>query len=261
MGHTVAIASSATRYQAAPIAEELGIEHVLCTRAMVRDGRLTGGLEGAPLWGTGKADAVCEFAKAHGIALLRSYGYANGNEDIAFLKSVGHATAVNPKPALLEAAQREGWKVLRFPARRKLRQRRRAQRRCLLRAGGHVARRPRLRRDDRARDAGPPNGSARPAATPCWRSPASTVEVQGEHHLLGAPAIGVPVQSSKHRRWLRAVAAAEARLHRRRQEGSGQYAAARADPARAGLCLHRPRQHPRRHRSDGSRRSIGSGSG
>jgi putative phosphoserine phosphatase / 1-acylglycerol-3-phosphate O-acyltransferase len=119
MGHTVAIASSATRYQAAPIAEELGIKHLLCTRALVRDGRLTGGIQGAPLWGTGKANALCEFARVHGIALLRSYAYANGNEDIAFLKSVGHATAVNPQPALLEAAQREGWKVLRFPARRK----------------------------------------------------------------------------------------------------------------------------------------------
>lgn len=118
MGHTVAIASSATRYQVAPIAEELGIEHLLCTRATVRDGRLTGGIEGAPLWGAGKADAVCDFAKAHEIALSGSYGYANGNEDIAFLKTVGHATAVNPKPALIEAAQREGWKVLRFPRRR-----------------------------------------------------------------------------------------------------------------------------------------------
>jgi putative phosphoserine phosphatase/1-acylglycerol-3-phosphate O-acyltransferase len=119
MGHTVVIASSATRYQTAPIAEELGIEHVLCTRATVRDGRLTGGVEGAPLWGAGKADAVRDFAKAHKIVLSRSYGYANGNEDIAFLKTVGHATAVNPKPALVEAAQREGWQVLRFPARRR----------------------------------------------------------------------------------------------------------------------------------------------
>jgi putative phosphoserine phosphatase / 1-acylglycerol-3-phosphate O-acyltransferase len=119
MGHTVAIATSATRYQAAPIAEELGIEHLLCTRATVRDGRLTGGVEGAPLWGAGKAAAVCDFAKAHAIALSRSYGYANGNEDIAFLKTVGHATAVNPKPALIEAAQRAGWTMLRFPARRK----------------------------------------------------------------------------------------------------------------------------------------------
>lgn len=118
MGHTVAIASSATRYQADPIAKELGVEHLLCTRAMVRDGRLTGGVEGAPLWGTGKAAAVSEFAKTHTVALSRSHGYANGNEDIAFLKSVGHATAVNPKPALIEAGQHEGWQVLRFPARR-----------------------------------------------------------------------------------------------------------------------------------------------
>jgi putative phosphoserine phosphatase/1-acylglycerol-3-phosphate O-acyltransferase len=85
----------------------------------VSDGRLTGGVEGAPLWGAGKAAAVCDFATAHGIELSRSYGYANGNEDIAFLKTVGHATAVNPKPALIEAAQRAGWTMLRFPARRK----------------------------------------------------------------------------------------------------------------------------------------------
>src|SRR6516165_10853178 len=84
MGHTVAIASSATRYQAAPIAEELGIEHILCTRTVVLDGRLTGRIEGAPLWGAGKAEAVREFCKAREIALSRSYGYANGNEDIAF---------------------------------------------------------------------------------------------------------------------------------------------------------------------------------
>ena len=174
MGHTVAIASSATRYQAAPIAEELGIQHLLCTRALVRDGRLTGDIQGAPLWGAGKADALCEFAEVHGIELLRSYAYANGNEDIAFLKSVGHATAVNPKPALLEAAQREGWKVLRFPARRK------ASAAMIARSlGAYCALRPRrfaaspmpLRP---GRDAGPPNGSARAAAMPYWRSPAST---------------------------------------------------------------------------------------
>jgi putative phosphoserine phosphatase / 1-acylglycerol-3-phosphate O-acyltransferase len=118
MGHTVAIATSATRYQAAPIAEELGVVHVLCTRVTVHDGRLTGTVEGAPLWGTGKADAVRAFAKAHGIVLAESHGYANGNEDIAFLKTVGHATAVNPKPALVAAASRERWQVLRFPKRR-----------------------------------------------------------------------------------------------------------------------------------------------
>jgi putative phosphoserine phosphatase/1-acylglycerol-3-phosphate O-acyltransferase len=118
MGHTVAIATSATGYQAAPIASEMGIAHVLCTRAAVRNGRLTGSVEGAPLWGSGKAAAVRGFAQARGIALSRSHGYANGNEDIAFLKTVGHATAVNPKAALVAAAQRDGWQVLRFLPRR-----------------------------------------------------------------------------------------------------------------------------------------------
>jgi putative phosphoserine phosphatase/1-acylglycerol-3-phosphate O-acyltransferase len=119
MGHTVAIASSATRYQIAPIAEELGIEHVLCTRVMVRDGKLTGEVDGMTLWGSGKARAVLDFAGRHGIALAKSFGYANGNEDIAFLKTVRHATAVNPKPALVAAARRESWNVLRFAPRRK----------------------------------------------------------------------------------------------------------------------------------------------
>jgi putative phosphoserine phosphatase/1-acylglycerol-3-phosphate O-acyltransferase len=119
MGHTVAIASSATHYQVNPIAEELGIEHLLCTRVMVRDGKLTGSVDGMTLWGTGKAQAVLDFARRHGIVLAQSFGYANGNEDIAFLKTVGHATAVNPKPTLVAAAQREGWNVLRFAPRRK----------------------------------------------------------------------------------------------------------------------------------------------
>ncbi|CAN5916459.1 HAD-IB family hydrolase [soil metagenome] len=119
MGHTVAIASSATRYQVVPIARELGIEHLLCTRAALRDGRLTGGIEGRPPWGLGKADAVREFATAHGIALGQSHGYANGKEDIAFLEAVGRAMAVNPQPALDEAAQREGWPTVRFPSRRR----------------------------------------------------------------------------------------------------------------------------------------------
>ena len=117
MGHTVAVASSATSYQVAPAAAELGITHLLCTQAMVRRGRLTGGIQGEPLWGTAKADAVRAFAKANRITLSRSHGYANGNEDIAFLQAVGQATAVNPKPPLRQAAEREGWKVMRFASR------------------------------------------------------------------------------------------------------------------------------------------------
>jgi putative phosphoserine phosphatase/1-acylglycerol-3-phosphate O-acyltransferase len=116
-GHTVAIASSATLYQIEPLAEIYGIEHILSTRARVRKGKLTGGMIGAPMWGQGKADGVVAFAKAHGVDLKASFAYANGNEDIAFLRSVGHANAVQPKPLLEQTATEAGWPVLRFDRR------------------------------------------------------------------------------------------------------------------------------------------------
>lgn len=117
MGHTVAIASSATPWQIEPLAAEYGIEHILATQPMIRRGRLTGGLATGPLWGQGKADAVKAFAREQRITLSKSYGYANGDEDIAFLKSVGLPSAVQPKPLLEAVAEREQWPILRFPRR------------------------------------------------------------------------------------------------------------------------------------------------
>lgn len=119
MGHTVAVASSATRYQIEPLAREYGITHIVSTEVKLRNGRLTGGLQGRPAWGEGKAAAVQAFAQAHGVDLSRSYGYANGNEDIAFLRSVGHATAIQPKEQLAAVAHEAGWPVLRFAPRRR----------------------------------------------------------------------------------------------------------------------------------------------
>ena len=40
MGHTVVIASSATRMQIAPVARDLGIAHIVCTELEEKDGRL-----------------------------------------------------------------------------------------------------------------------------------------------------------------------------------------------------------------------------
>lgn len=119
MGHTIAVASSATTYQIQPLAQEWRIEHILCTRPQVQEGRLTGELVGEPAWGAGKAEAVRRFTQERGIRLDDSYGYANGNEDIAFLESVGRPTAVNPKPALAALAQAQHWPVLQFAPRRR----------------------------------------------------------------------------------------------------------------------------------------------
>jgi putative phosphoserine phosphatase/1-acylglycerol-3-phosphate O-acyltransferase len=116
-GHTVALASSATRFQAAPLASDLGIEHVLCTKIEVVDGRLTGRVDGPVLWGRNKADAVAAFAVEAGLKLADSYGYANGDEDVEFLETVGRARPLNPGSGLAKVATERGWPVHRFEPR------------------------------------------------------------------------------------------------------------------------------------------------
>ncbi|MGH3715748.1 MAG: HAD-IB family hydrolase [Micromonosporaceae bacterium] len=112
MGHTVAVASSATRYQVAPVARDLGIRHILCTELETEEGILTGKLRTPMLWGEPKARAVRAFAREHGIDLTSSHGYANGAEDVPFLSSVGRPHALNPHPGLATAAGQQGWPVL-----------------------------------------------------------------------------------------------------------------------------------------------------
>ncbi|MGQ0623824.1 MAG: HAD-IB family hydrolase [Sporichthyaceae bacterium] len=113
MGHTLVLASSATRFQVAPMADELGIDRVLCTPLGVDpDGLLTGATGGRPLWGPGKAAAVRACAAEDGIDLERSFGYSNGDEDVPFLEAVAHPVAVAPEAGLAEQAQGRGWPIL-----------------------------------------------------------------------------------------------------------------------------------------------------
>jgi HAD superfamily hydrolase (TIGR01490 family) len=114
LGHVVVIASSALPFQVEPLARELGIEHVLCTRLVEEDGIFTGKISGDVLWGDAKARAVKQFAADHDLDLTTSFGYANGDEDIAFLELLGHPTAVNPGEELEARAAEAGWPVARF---------------------------------------------------------------------------------------------------------------------------------------------------
>ncbi|MFG1796800.1 HAD-IB family hydrolase [Nocardia sp. NPDC049149] len=113
-GHTVVLASSATRFQVAPAAAALGVEHVLYTPMATQDGILTGYADGKTLWRNGKAEAVREFAADHGVDLARSYAYTDGSADLPLLSLVGHPVAVNPDQSLTAAAGEQGWPTLHF---------------------------------------------------------------------------------------------------------------------------------------------------
>jgi putative phosphoserine phosphatase / 1-acylglycerol-3-phosphate O-acyltransferase len=117
-GHTVVIATSATRMQVQPMARELGIDHVLCTELETEHGVITGGIAGRPPWGEGKAAAVREFVKRERIPLKNCHAYANGDEDVPFLEAVGFPHPINPGSDLTRHARERGWPVVRFRTKR-----------------------------------------------------------------------------------------------------------------------------------------------
>jgi putative phosphoserine phosphatase / 1-acylglycerol-3-phosphate O-acyltransferase len=116
-GHTLAIISSATRYQIEPVARELGIEHVLCTELEVEDGVFTGEIVPPACWKEGKADAARRIAQSQQLELARSYFYTDAAEDLPLLELVGNPHPLNPDRELALLAESRGWPVHRFAKR------------------------------------------------------------------------------------------------------------------------------------------------
>ncbi len=117
MGHTVAVVSSATRYQVEPVARELGIEHVLCTRLQVEDGVFTGRVEHPSCYGQGKAILAGELAEELDLDLASSWFYTDSDEDLPLLEIVGHPRPLNPNRGLARVARERGWPVRQFHSR------------------------------------------------------------------------------------------------------------------------------------------------
>ncbi len=117
MGHTVAIVSSATPYQAEPLARDMGIDHVLCTRLEVRDGIFTGDVVHPTCWGEGKASAARDLAGRRDVDLDESYFYTDSHDDLPLLDLVGRPRPTNPNRHLAMIAKERQWPVRRFTSR------------------------------------------------------------------------------------------------------------------------------------------------
>ncbi len=113
-GHTVAIVSSATRYQVQPAAEDLGIDTVYCTELGVKDGLLSGSVSGDVCWGEGKLAAARRLAQSEGFALDKAFFYSDSDEDVPLLEAVARPRVLNPNRKLEKIARDRGWPVRKF---------------------------------------------------------------------------------------------------------------------------------------------------
>lgn len=113
-GHTVAIVSAATPYQVNPVAKELNMEHIMCTRMEIEEGKFTGRVIRPTCWGEGKAFYARNFANEFQLDLSKSYFYTDSVEDLPLLEIVGHPRPINPDNKLTKLAVQRNWPMTHF---------------------------------------------------------------------------------------------------------------------------------------------------
>ncbi|UCN13238.1 phosphoserine phosphatase SerB [Cellulomonas iranensis] len=88
----------------APLAAGLGIELVHANRLEVRDGRLTGRVDGPVVDRAAKATTLADYARRTGIPLERTIAIGDGANDLDMLAAAATGVAFNAKPVLAAAA-------------------------------------------------------------------------------------------------------------------------------------------------------------
>lgn len=99
-GWRVVLVSGGFTRVIAPLARELGIHEVVANELELRDGRLTGGLEGRIVTAEVKAETVRRAQRSWDIARSRTIAMGDGANDILMMAEAGHTVGVMPKPAL-----------------------------------------------------------------------------------------------------------------------------------------------------------------
>ena len=113
-GHRVFIVSASPEEVVAPIAQLLGVDEAIATRAELDEhGRYSGRTE-RYVYAQEKVVAIEEAAARDGIDLEHSWAYSDSATDIPMLAAVGHPVAVNPDRELARAARERGWLVEHF---------------------------------------------------------------------------------------------------------------------------------------------------
>ncbi|MFK3670509.1 phosphoserine phosphatase SerB [Leifsonia aquatica] len=81
-----------------PLGARLGLDHWRANRLAVRDGLLTGEVDGPIIDAAAKAEALREWADAAGVPLWRTLAIGDGANDLLMMAEAGLSIAFNAKP-------------------------------------------------------------------------------------------------------------------------------------------------------------------
>jgi HAD superfamily hydrolase (TIGR01490 family) len=113
-GRRVYLVSASPEEIVHPLAEYLGVDDAIASRAVVdEEGRYTGEMA-FYAYGAFKAAAMADIAERDDLDLTASYAYSDSFTDAPMLEVVGNPVAVNPDRLLAKLARERSWEVRQF---------------------------------------------------------------------------------------------------------------------------------------------------
>ncbi|MEZ5361657.1 MAG: HAD family phosphatase [Bryobacterales bacterium] len=111
-GFATVLVTGGLDFELAPLARELGFDHLLANRMRFEGGVATGEIEPPLLAEQGKIEAMADLCRRYNVETTQSKAYSDSFSDAPMLEYVGLPAAVNPDARLKALAQQRGWPVL-----------------------------------------------------------------------------------------------------------------------------------------------------
>ncbi|BBI49819.1 haloacid dehalogenase [Vreelandella olivaria] len=111
-GDTLLIITATNRFITAPIAERLGVDHLIAVNPEVKNGRYTGRVSGIPSYREGKVTRLEKWLEDQDQTMEGAWFYSDSHNDLPLLEIVEHPVAVDPDDTLREIAKERQWRIM-----------------------------------------------------------------------------------------------------------------------------------------------------
>jgi HAD superfamily hydrolase (TIGR01490 family) len=112
LGDTLVIITATNTLVTQPIADRLGVEHLIGCEAEIIEGCYTGKPTGVPSFAQGKVSRIRTWCEENKKSMENAVFYSDSHNDLPLLRTVDRAVAVDPDDRLREEAVRQGWNVI-----------------------------------------------------------------------------------------------------------------------------------------------------
>lgn len=109
---TLLIITATNAFVTAPIAQRLGVNHLMATQPEQIDGHYTGRAIGTPCFQSGKINCLEQWQQVHNESMQGSFFYTDSHNDLPLLKLVDNPIAIDPDAMLQQWALEHNWPIM-----------------------------------------------------------------------------------------------------------------------------------------------------